>query len=284
MTKAALFRELLERPETARIVGCRDALTALLIEEAGFDGLWASSFEISASRGLPDLGLLTMAELLEASSHANQTTGLPLLADCDTGFGGKINVVRTVQQFESADIAGVCFEDKLFPKRNSFLRGGQDLEAAEEFAGRIEAGVRARRNPDFTVVARVEALIAGRGLEEALRRAHLYADAGADAILIHSKKSTPAEIVEFLQAWQARTPIVVVPTTYPHWDLAEARAAGVSMVIYANHTLRASVSAMRDVLSEIQLHGGTAGVEGSITSMKELFGLTRVSRWEEWSA
>ncbi|MFE4856389.1 isocitrate lyase/phosphoenolpyruvate mutase family protein [Streptomyces sp. NPDC056670] len=284
MTKAALFRELLERPETARLVGCRDALTALLIEEAGFDGLWASSFEISASRGLPDLGLLTMAELLEASSHANQATGLPLLADCDTGFGGKINVVRTVQQFEAADIAGVCFEDKLFPKRNSFLRGGQDLEAAEEFAGRVEAAVRARRSADFTVVARVEALIAGRGLDEALRRAHLYADAGADAILIHSKQSTPAEIVEFLQAWRARTPIVVVPTTYPHWDLKEAQAAGVSMVIYANHTLRASVSAMRDVLGEIQLHGGTAGVEGSITSMKELFGLTRVSRWEEWSA
>ncbi|GGO82106.1 isocitrate lyase/phosphoenolpyruvate mutase family protein [Wenjunlia tyrosinilytica] len=284
MSKAARLRALLERKETARIVGSRDALTALLVEEAGFDGLWASSFEISASRALPDLGLLTMAELLEASSHVNEATSLPLLADCDTGFGGRINVVRTVQQFEAAGVAGVCFEDKVFPKRNSFLLGGQNLEEAEEFAGRIEAGARARRSSDFTLVARTEALIAGRGLDEALRRAHLYADAGADAILIHSKKRTPVEVLEFLQAWQARTPVVIVPTTYPHWDLADAQAAGVSMVIYANHALRASVSAMRDVLTEIRVRGGTGAIEDRVAPMKELFGLTDVSKWEEWSA
>ncbi|MGW7437536.1 isocitrate lyase/phosphoenolpyruvate mutase family protein [Streptomyces sp. NPDC054849] len=283
MPKAARLRELLERKEIARIVGSRDALTALLVEEAGFDGLWASSFELSASRALPDLGLLTMAELLVASSHVNEATALPLLADCDTGFGGKINVVRTVQQFEAAGIAGVCFEDKVFPKRNSFL-AGQNLEDAQDFAGRIEAGARARRSEDFTLVARTEALIAGRGMDEALYRAHLYADAGADAILIHSKKPTPAEILEFLQSWQARTPVVVVPTTYPHWDLAEAQEAGVSMVIYANHALRASVTAMRDVLGEIHLQGGTGGVEDGIAPMKELFGLTGVSKWEGWSA
>ncbi|MEU2393541.1 isocitrate lyase/phosphoenolpyruvate mutase family protein [Streptomyces sp. NPDC007369] len=284
MSKAARLRELLERKEIARIVGARDALTALLVEEAGFDGVWASSFEISASRALPDLGLLTMSELLEASSHVNRATSLPLLADCDTGFGGNINVVRTVDMFEAAGIAGICLEDKVFPKRNSFLGGGQNLEDPAEFAGRIEAAVRARTGDDFTVVARVEALIAGAGQGEALRRAHLYADAGADAVLIHSKKTDPSEIREFLRAWQGRKPVVVVPTTYPHWDLAEAEAAGVSVVIYANHALRASVSAMRDVLSEIRVQGGTGGVEGTIAPMKELFGLTQVSRWEERSA
>ncbi|MFD0267663.1 isocitrate lyase/phosphoenolpyruvate mutase family protein [Streptomyces sp. NPDC127106] len=284
MSKAAQLRELLERKEIARIVGARDALTALLVEEAGFDGVWASSFEISASRALPDLGLLTMSELLEASSHVNRATSLPLLADCDTGFGGNINVVRTVDMFEAAGIAGICLEDKVFPKRNSFLGGGQNLEDPAEFAGRIEAAVRARSGSDFTVVARVEALIAGAGLDEAVRRAHLYADAGADAVLIHSKKTEPSEIREFLRAWQGRKPVVVVPTTYPHWDLAEAEAAGVSVVIYANHALRASVSAMRDVLGEIRVAGGTGGVEDTIAPMKELFGLTQVSRWEERSA
>ncbi|MGW4687679.1 isocitrate lyase/phosphoenolpyruvate mutase family protein [Streptomyces sp. NPDC004244] len=284
MSKAARLRELLERREIARIVGSRDALTALLVEEAGFDGLWASSFEISASRALPDLGLLTMSELLEASSHVNAATSLPLLADCDTGFGGNINVVRAVDMFEAAGIAGICLEDKVFPKRNSFLGGGQNLEDPAEFAGRIQAAVRARSGSDFTVVARVEALIAGAGLDEALRRAHLYADAGADAVLIHSKKEEPGEILDFLRAWQGRRPVVVVPTTYPHWDLAEAEEAGVSMVIYANHALRASVSAMRGVLSEIRVAGGTGGVEDTIAPMKELFGLTQVSRWEERSA
>src|SRR6266567_3157556 len=142
MTKPARLRELLQRPTTACIVGARDALTARLVAEASFDGVWVSSFELSATRGLPDLGLLTMSECLDAASHINEATSLPLLADCDTGFGGTINMARLVRQYEAAGIAGICVEDKVLPKRNSYLEGDQELEDPDVFAHRIEAGVR----------------------------------------------------------------------------------------------------------------------------------------------
>ncbi len=284
MSRAATLRELLTRPGTARLVGARDALTARLVEEAGFDGVWVSSFELSATRALPDLGLLTMSECLDAATHINEATTLPLLADCDTGFGGAINLARVVRQYEAAGIAGICIEDKVLPKRNSYLDGDQLLEDPDVFAHRIEAAVRNRSDVDFSIVARCEALIAGRGMDEALRRAHRYVDAGADALLIHSKRRDPGEVVEFLGRWRGRAPVVAVPTTYHRWSIAEAQEVGVSLVIYANQTLRASVLAMRNVLSEIQLRGDASTAEESIAPIKEIFSLTRTAEWEERGA
>jgi phosphoenolpyruvate phosphomutase len=283
-SKTARLRALLDRPTIACLVGARDGLTARIVEDAGFDGVWVSSFEVSASRALPDLGLLTMDECLGAAARVNEATSLPLLADCDTGFGGPINMARTVRQYEAAGIGGICVEDKVLPKRNSFLEGEQALERPEVFAHRVEAGVRVRRDPDFTIVARCEALIAGESMEEALRRANLYVEAGADAILIHSKQRDPGEVVEFARRWRQRTPLVAVPTTYNRWNLTEAEQAGISLVIYANQALRASVLAMRNVLSEIRLRGEAGAAEDSIASMKEIFSLTRTAEWEEWGA
>jgi phosphoenolpyruvate phosphomutase len=282
VSKRELLRELLERREIARFVGARDGLTARLVHDAGFDGLWASSFELSATQGLPDMGLLTMRECLDAAVQINRVTTLPLLADCDTGFGATINLVRTVQMFEDAGIGGVCIEDKVLPKRNSYLPGRQTLEDAQEFASRVEAAVRVRQSNDFVIVARSEAFIAGSGHDDALRRAHLYVDAGADAILVHSRRSEPSEIIEFLQAWEGRRPIVISPTTYSHWSIVDAQEAGVSMIIYANHALRASVSAIRDMLSELHLRGEASSVESWMAPVKELFDLTRVAEWEAW--
>ncbi|MEU7474438.1 isocitrate lyase/phosphoenolpyruvate mutase family protein [Lentzea sp. NPDC042327] len=284
MTKAAELRELLTRPAVSRIVGARDPLTARMVEEAGFDGVWVSSFELSATRALPDLGLLTMTECLDAAALIDGATVLPSLVDCDTGFGTAINLVRVVRLCEAAGIAGICVEDKVFPKRNSYLDGGQVLEDPDAFAQRVEAAVRSRRDQDFTVVARCEALIAGAGMDEAVRRAHHYVDAGADAVLVHSKRREPDEIVEFLHRWRRRAPVVVVPTTYYRWSLAEAQDAGVSLVIYANQALRASVLAVRTVLSEIHLRGDAATAEDSIAPVKEVFALTRTAEWEEWGA
>jgi phosphoenolpyruvate phosphomutase len=284
MSKAACLRELLTRSSTARFVGARDALTARLVEEAGFDGIWVSSFELSATRALPDLGLLTMSECLDAAIHIGEGTSLPLLADCDTGFGGAINMARVVRQYETAGIGGVCVEDKVLPKRNSYLDGDQALEDADVFAHRIEAATRNRSDKDFCVIARCEALIAGRGMDEALRRAHQYVDAGADGLLIHSKRRDPSEVIEFLRRWQSRAPVVAVPTTYNRWSITEAQQLGVSMVIYANQTLRASVLAIRNVLSEIRVRGDSSVAEESIAPVKEIFDLTRAAEWEEWGA
>ena len=172
--------------------------------EAGFDGVWASGLEISASYGLPDANILTMSEYLERATEMNEATSLPVIADCDTGYGNVNNVIHMVEKYEKAGIAAICIEDKLFPKVNSFIEGRQDLADIEEFCGKIRAVKNTQKNPDFMVIARVEALIAGWGMKEALKRATAYAESGADAILIHSKKRDNKEILEFCKKFKKK--------------------------------------------------------------------------------
>src|SRR5256714_15508226 len=120
-TKATRLRARLSEPEVIRVSGAHDALSALVAEEVGFDAVWASSLTISASRGLPDMSLLTMTDYLQAAAHMNDACGCPVIADCDTGFGNALNVAYMVRQYEAAGVAAVCIEDKVFPKRNSFM-------------------------------------------------------------------------------------------------------------------------------------------------------------------
>jgi phosphoenolpyruvate phosphomutase len=273
MPKSASLRASLSAPQITRIAGAHSPLGAALAQETGFDAVWASGLEISASRCVPDANILSMAECLESAALMDGAIGLPVLADCDSGFGGVGNVVHMVQSYERRGIAGVCIEDKVFPKLNSFIGTGQDLIAAGDFAARITAAAEARRSPDFVIVARIEALIAGAGMAEALHRARLYELAGADALLIHSKNRTPAEIFEFRDKYQGPLPVLVVPTTYPEVTAAELGARGIGGVIYANQSLRGAIAAMRDVLARIASAGSSAPVEASIASLKEVFAL-----------
>lgn len=277
---AQRLRTLLTQPRIARLIGARDGLTAKIAEQVGFDGLWASSFELSATHGLPDISLLGMTDYLTAAVAINACASVPVLADCDTGFGGRANIAHLVKRYESAGIAGVCIEDKRFPKRNSFLDGRHVLENAEEFAARIGIAKSAQAGEDFVVVARLESFIAGMGIDETMRRAHMYADMGADAVMVHSRKCGPEEIIEFLDRWEQRLPVVVVPTTYPNWTEAEAERHGVSMVIYANYGLRASVRAIRDAMLSIIAHGAAASLENPVASVNEIFDLVGMSQWE----
>ncbi|MBQ0825164.1 isocitrate lyase/phosphoenolpyruvate mutase family protein [Streptomyces tagetis] len=279
MGTSARLRRILEAPGAARAAGAQDALTARLVEEAGFDVVWASSFVTSASRGLPDMSLLTMTDYLQAAQWMARATPLPVLADCDTGFGNRLNVALTVRSHEEAGVAGICIEDKVFPKRNSFMSSGQRLEDREEFAARVGVAKEAQRSPDFVVVARTEALIAGSGMDDAIGRARAYEAAGADAILIHSKYERPDEIEEFLRRWKGSVPVVAVPTTYYTWNIEEASRAGVSLVIYANQTMRASVQAVRDVLLRIRAEGDSASSEPDMAPVKEIFRLTEADTW-----
>jgi phosphoenolpyruvate phosphomutase len=271
---------LLESPDMARIVGARDPLTAILAEQAGFDGVWVSSLETSATRGLPDLGLLTMSECLAQAIEISKAVSIPSLVDCDTGYGGRINVRRTVREFVAADAAGICLEDKLFPKRNSFLDGTQALMPCEEFAQVIETAVGERGSHPLTVVARLESFVAGEGIDRVLERAHAYADSGADAILVHSKSSRPDDVAGFLAKWDRRLPVIVIPTTYHDWTATQARDAGASAVIYANHGLRACVAALRSTFARILQDDCTAHVDADIASVAEVLALTRTAEWE----
>ena len=247
MTKSGLLRAILRRPGLVPMVGAHDALSAKLIEAAGFPLVWSSSFAVSAAqRAVPDVNLLTMTENLEAALFIDEAVAVPVIADVDNGYGNVVNVVRTVREYERAGIAGICMEDNVFPKKCSLYPGmKRELPSVEEFAGKVRASVDTRQDPDFVVIARVEALIAGWGMKEALRRAHAYADAGADMVLMHSKSKTAAEILEFMRLWDRPTPVVVVPTLYPSVTFEELEQAGVKMVIWANHVLRGAVQGRR---------------------------------------
>jgi phosphoenolpyruvate phosphomutase len=282
--RAGQLRGLFERPGVIRLIGAHNALGAKLGERAGFDGIWSSSLEISASYGVPDAGILTMSEFLEAAQSMAGAVQVPVVADVDTGYGNSINVIHMVQKFEAAGVAAVCMEDKLFPKVNSFVPGRQDLASVAEFVGKLMAAKSAQVNPDFMVIARVEALIAGYGQEEALRRGHAYVQAGADAILIHDKNTSPQSIVDFVRAWDFSAPLVVVPTTYYRITVQELEQLGVKMVIYANQGLRSSIRAMEETYAEILAAGTSAPVEGRIAPMSlifELQGFPQLKRSEE---
>ncbi|WP_255954620.1 isocitrate lyase/phosphoenolpyruvate mutase family protein [Streptomyces odontomachi] len=276
MSKTRVLREALQSAVLTRLMGAHSALSAKLGEEAGFEAVWASGLEISAARALPDANILSMTECLAAAADIAGAVSVPVLADCDSGFGGVGNVAHMVRSYESRGLAGVCIEDKQFPKLNSFVEGNQDLAPIGDFAAKITAAKEARTDQDFVVVARTEAFIAGAGLAEALRRTSVYEAAGADALLVHSKRSTPEEVFAFRDAYQGKLPIIVVPTTYPEVTAAELSERGFGGVIYANHGLRASITAMRDVLARIGGDGSTYGVEGSIASLKDVFALQKV--------
>jgi phosphoenolpyruvate phosphomutase len=278
--QAARLRDRFRTPGLIRLAGSHDALGARLAERAGFEGVWASSFEISASHGVPDEGILDASEFLAAATSMMAAVNIPVVADCDCGFGSAIKVIHMVRRYEAAGVAAVCIEDKVFPKVNSIVARKQKLASITEFAGKIEAAKSAQRSSDFMVIARVEALIAGESMAEALHRAHAYTEAGADAILIHDKRRTPDSIVEFCHAWDGSAPLVVVPTTYYSITASELSALGVKMVIYANQGLRARVRAVGETFAEILKEGTSATVEHAIAPMSAIFELQGYSQLE----
>jgi phosphoenolpyruvate phosphomutase len=249
-------------------------MSARIVEEAGFKGIWASGFGISAQLGVRDNNEASWTQVVDTVEFMADATRIPILLDGDTGYGNFNNMRRLVRKLESRGVAGVCIEDKVFPKTNSFIAGErQPLADVEEFCGKIQAGKDTQQDPDFCIVARVEALIAGWGLDEALRRAEAYREAGADAILIHSKRSDAEEVLAFARAWGGRLPLVIVPTKYYSTPAEVFRQAGISVVIWANHLIRAAVSAMASVAREVRATESVAEVEDRIASVDEIFRL-----------
>jgi phosphoenolpyruvate phosphomutase len=278
--KRAALRAGLEADRPCVAVGAHDAMSAQLIEAYGFDVVWVSGFGVATmTHALPDLNLTTMTETLAAAVRIDGATELPVLADCDNGFGGLTNVVRTVVEFERSGIAGICIEDNLFPKRNSLYTGDsrRELIPAEEQARRIRAGKDAQETDTFVLVARVEALIAGHGVEAACERADAYAEAGADAILIHSKDKSLREIEEFLGTWGGlgKRPLVAVPTLFPDYTDQQLHDKGFQMIILANHPMRAAVQAMEDTLATLRSERKAAAVDPHIAAVDHIFELVR---------
>jgi phosphoenolpyruvate phosphomutase len=276
--KRSRFRDAVGSTGPVVMVGAHDAMSAKLIEAHGFDAVWVSGLGVSTmAHALPDLNLITMTEALDAAIRIDSATTLPVIADCDNGYGGLSNVVRTVREYERAGITGICIEDNLFPKRNSLYRGEsrRELIPADEQARRIAAGKRAQDGDGFFVIARVEALIAGHGVEDACARADAYAEAGADAILMHSRDKTLGEIEEFLAAWRGlgKIPLVAVPTLFPTYSATQLNEKGFDVIILANQPMRAAVRAMEETLKTMAEHGTAASVDPSIAPVDHIFEL-----------
>ena len=276
-------REFLTRPGVALGVGAGDALCAKMIEKAGFDFIWSSSLCVSACYAVPDANLISMSQYCEVARSMNEVVSIPVIADCDTGYGNANNVIYAVKKFEEAGIVGISIEDKKFPKDNSLLEGGrQELAPIDEFVGKIKAAKDHQQHEEFIVIARVEALIAGWGQEEAMKRSLRYAEAGADCILIHSKAKQPDEILEFIRNWKNPTPLILVPTNYPSLTLAETeKLKKVKLFIYANQPTRASVKAQEALLEEIKRAGGIHTIDQMMVPVSHIFELEGVPGMKE---
>jgi phosphonopyruvate hydrolase len=273
------LKDKISSRDLVALMSAHNPLSARLAEESGFDGIWASGFELSAAYGVPDASLLSPTQHLDMTRAMIERVAIPVVADIDTGYGNAINVLHVVSAYARAGAAAVVMEDKLFPKDTSLLAGARhELVRTEEFQGKIEAARDAGKGHDLIVIARTEALIADLGLDEAVKRGAAYAEAGADLLLVHSKRNTPDEIVAFCERWHGPIPLTIVPTAYPDLTEEKMRALGrIKIVIYANHAVRAAVGAMRQVFAQIRRDGGIHRVDNQIASVEEIFDLQRVA-------
>lgn len=284
----ATFRTLLDLAQKSRqpivLPGCYDALGARLIEQAGFDAVYMTGFGATASLlGRPDVGLLGLAEMVDNARRICAAVDRPVIADADTGYGNQINVIRTVQEFERSGVAGVHLEDQRLPKRCGHMENKQVVDS-DEMVGKIRAAVGARRTSDFTVIARTDAR-APHGLDEAIRRAHRFAEAGADVLFVEALQGE-SEIervaLEFgghplLFNWAegGKTP----PLTYE-----EIAGLGFAMIIMPIGTLLAATAAMQSFLTRLKEHGTPASFAADLmpfTQFTDTIGLPEITELEE---
>ncbi len=274
----ARLRALLSRGEPVLAPGVADALGARLVAQAGFDAAYMTGFGTAATRlGRPDVGLLTMTEMVDAARNIVRSSALPVIADADTGYGNAINVVRTVQEFEQAGVAAIHLEDQVSPKRCGHLDGKQVIPT-DEMAAKIRAAVAARHSSDFVVIARTDAA-AVEGMDAAIERARRYRDEGADALFIEAA-TTEADI-ERVASEFAAVPLLfnwVDGGKTPPMSLDRIREFGFAIVIFPISTLLAATNAVRTVLAQIKAGGTPSPGEGDLdfAGFVELIGLAEI--------
>ena len=266
------LRELLAGPDLVIAPGVADALNARIVAETGFDAIYMTGAGTTAVRlGMPDVGLMTMVEMADNAGRIADASGLPLIADADTGYGGPVNVMRTVRTFEKAGVAGIHIEDQQWPKRCGHL-SGKTLIPAAEMAAKIRAACDARHDDDFVIIARTDAL-AVDGMNAALDRAAAYEEAGADLIFVESPRNMeeisaiPRALTKpalFNMASSGKTPFL---------SKEEIAAEGFKLAIYPNFALLSAISAVRKTLGELKRTGTVSHIVDDIASFREFFDL-----------
>lgn len=278
MSKFKLLKNLLKSSKPNYIMEAHNGISSQIVEKSGFKAIWASGLTLSASRGVRDANEASWSQSLDTLEAMSDVSNIPILFDGDTGYGNYNNARRLVRKLEDRQIAGICIEDKLFPKTNSFYdSSSQKLADKVEFANKITACKEYQKNEDFSVIARLESLIVGLPVDDALERAEMYVDAGADAILIHSKEKTFDEIEYFTKEFKKinsvckNTPMVIVPTKYYSTPTQKFFDSGISNIIWANHNLRTSIKAMEDLCKTIYEEKSLVSIEDRITTVDEIF-------------
>jgi phosphoenolpyruvate phosphomutase / 2-hydroxyethylphosphonate cytidylyltransferase len=276
------LRRLLDNMPIVRILEAHSGLTGLIVENVGFkaggrsfefDGMWSSSLTDSTARGKPDIEAVDISSRLQTVNELFEVTTKPLVFDGDTG-GKPEHFSFTVRSLERLGVSAVVIEDKEGLKRNSLFgtRVAQTQSTIEDFCGRLSIGKRAQITNDFMIIARIESLILDKGMDDAVRRAEAYIEAGADGIMIHSRQQSPDEVFEFCTRFDKlpdRVPLVVVPTSYHQVTEAELAEHGVNLVVYANHLLRAAYPQMVKVAETILANGRALEADQYLAPIEE---------------
>ncbi len=282
--RSARFRELLDAPAPVLLPGCYDALGARLIEQAGFDAVYMTGFGAAASLlGRPDVGLLGLAEMADQARRIASATSLPVIADADTGFGNPINAIRTVQMYEQAGVSGLHIEDQVLPKKCGHMEGKIVIPAGE-FEAKIGAAADARQNPNFTIIARTDAR-APHGLDEALSRARMARDAGADVLFVEALENR--DELELVAKELADVPLLfnwAEGGKTPPLTLDEITSLGFAMVIMPISTLLAATRAMQEALAQLKTDGTPVNAVEQMPAFGEftdLIGLPEITNLEQ---
>jgi 2-methylisocitrate lyase-like PEP mutase family enzyme len=280
----ATLREMFAAGETVLAPGCYDALGARLIEEAGFPAAYMTGFGSAAGRlGRPDVGLMSLPEMVDNARQIASAIDIPLVADADTGYGNSVNVIRTVHEYEAAGVAAIHIEDQVMPKKCGHMEGKQ-VVPAREMAAKVSAAVAARRSPDFLIIARTDAR-AVEGLDGALERARLYVEAGADVLFVEAPQ-TEAEIEAVARAF----PDVPLLFNYaeggktPPVSFERLRELGFSLVIFPLTLLLVATEAMRAALARVKADGTPIGLLPSLLGFDEFvdfIGLPEIRELEQ---
>lgn len=284
--RMARLGRLLRNKPIVRIMEAHNGLSGLIVEHTvvdrdgvklEFDGMWSSSLTDSTSRGKPDIEAVDISARLQTINEIFEVTTKPLIFDGDTG-GKPEHFAFTVRSLERLGVSAVIIEDKEGLKRNSLFgtEVAQTQSTIEDFCGRIAVGKQAQITEDFMVIARIESLILEQGMSDAVERAEAYIDAGADGIMIHSRRKDPDEVFEFCRhatKFAKQVPIVAVPTSYNQVTEAQLADAGVQVVIYANHMLRAAYPQMRKVAESVLAHGRSLEADEMIASIAEVLSI-----------
>jgi len=279
------IKDLLNNKEEVNLVcGASNAMIAKLAENAGFDGVWLSSFEMHAWNRFPDASILNAADYADAISKIADRINIPILVDADEGGPSAINTIRMVREYSKAGAWGVCIEDNPSPKRCSFYGMKKELEKTPTTVGKIKAALEKNNKDGFAVVARTEALIQGRGIDVAIERAKAYTEAGCDGFLIHNKNKTPDEVMKFCDRYHKEnltTPLVIVPTTYNQMTVNQMRNCGVSLAIYANYSVRATVKVLQKMFQSVIESETLSAGNDFVVPMTAIFDLIAVDEMKE---